>query len=71
MEAYRCENCAHEFEIQKHETRIFDHKIYLVMSTGKNMVYKGDMNRQYAMCPECGVVEDQTSAEARDQSEES
>lgn len=69
MLEHQCENCDHKFEIIRHEKKIFDHQIYLRMETGKNMVYKGDMNREYAFCPKCQFVEEQFSAEARDQSE--
>lgn len=69
-----CENCNNLFEIEKHQKDYVaigqtDH-IVIVMGTGKNMVYKGDMNREYALCPKCGFMEHQFSAEARDQEEE-
>lgn len=73
---HTCENCNHVFEIQRHRTLLMSSVLadggnqnWLQFGTGKNMVYKGDMNREYAMCPQCGVVEHQYSAEARDQSE--
>lgn len=64
-----CENCDVEFPIKRHENRHVGAELLLVRGTGKNMVYKGEMNREYAMCPVCGMVEHQFSAEARDQSE--
>lgn len=73
---HTCESCKHTFLIERHETTLFAHHRttgtarYLLLGTGKNMVYKGDMNREYAMCPACGVVEHQFSAEARDQTDE-
>lgn len=68
-----CENCNTPFEIARHHrVHIGKHgtQLALVCGTGKNMVYKGSMNREYAHCPVCGLVEDQFSAEARDQAEE-
>ena len=64
---HKCENCLHEFTIIRHTTEIFGNKLYIRTGTGKNMLYKGDMNREYAFCPECGSIESQLSAEARDQ----
>lgn len=67
---YTCPNCDNSFVIERHQALIIQSQRMLVCGTGKNMVYKGDMNREYAMCPGCGVVEDQWSAEARDQDPE-
>lgn len=73
---HTCETCNHTFEIQRHRSLLMSSVLadggnqnWLQFGTGKNMVYKGDMNREYAMCPMCGVVEHQFSAEARDQGE--
>lgn len=69
-----CENCNAPFEICRHKRSYIQipggTQLVLVCGTGKNMVYKGSMNREYAMCPECGTVEHQFSAEARDQADE-
>jgi hypothetical protein len=65
---YTCENCLAAFEIIPIADQIIEGHRFLVCGTGKNMIYDGEMNRQYAFCRECGVVESQTSAEARDQS---
>lgn len=67
---HTCENCNLVFPIERHEAVIHENKRLLVTNTGKNMVYRGDMNREYAQCPGCGVVEHQFSAEARDQEED-
>lgn len=64
---HTCEKCQRTFPIERHEKMIINHRIVLLMHTGKNMVYKGDMNREYAFCPHCGTIENQWSAEARDQ----
>ncbi len=67
---HKCENCNKSFKIERH-TRVYkDNKICILCGTGHNMVYKGDMNREYAICPFCETVESQLSAEARDQQEE-
>jgi hypothetical protein len=73
---HTCENCNHTFKIRRHRRLLMSSVLaeggnqnWLQFGTGKNMVYKGDMNREYAMCPSCGVVEHQFSAEARDQGE--
>lgn len=66
---YKCPNCDFECEAQRHERSKKDYPS-IVINTGMNMVYSGKMNREYCWCPSCGVVEDQWSAECRDQSEE-
>jgi DNA-directed RNA polymerase subunit RPC12/RpoP len=62
---YKCENCGIEFEIEKHERAFVNHRIVIVCGTGKNMCYRGDTNREYAVCPHCGTTESQLSAECR------
>lgn len=64
---HKCQKCNTVFEIIRHHARIVDGHRYLQAGSGKNMVYKGDMNREYALCPHCGFMEHQWSAEARDQ----
>jgi hypothetical protein len=64
---HECAACTHVFIIERHADQIIDGKRMLVCGTGKHMVYKGDMNREYAMCPKCTTVEHQFSAEGRDQ----
>lgn len=64
---HECATCHHTFIIERHASLIIDGQRLLVCGTGKHMVYKGDMNREYAMCPKCTTVEHQFSAEARDQ----
>ena len=66
---HSCENCDLDFTIERHKSGFVGSHRYIICGTGRNMIYKGDMNREYAMCPDCGVVEQQFSAEARDQSE--
>jgi ribosomal protein S27AE len=66
---YTCANCHLTVGVARH-TKAYIRggcQIVLVMGTGKNMCYRGDLNREYAICPKCGVVESQQSAEARDQ----
>lgn len=66
---HKCEKCGNVFDIARHEIHSCGNAVYIKMGTGKHMVYKGDMNREYAMCPRCGQVEHQYSAEGRDQDE--
>jgi predicted RNA-binding Zn-ribbon protein involved in translation (DUF1610 family) len=70
-----CLTCGDMFIIERMVCRLFmetkkGSQLWRQSGTGKNMVYRGDMNREYAMCPRCGTVEHQFSAEARDQTEE-
>lgn len=67
---HTCENCNLVFPIECHGTTYVASQRLIVPGTGRNMVYRGDMNREYAQCPGCGVVEHQFSAEARDQEED-
>jgi hypothetical protein len=62
-----CENCNAAFEIVPIADQIIESHRFLICTTGKNMIYDGEMNRQYAFCRKCGTVESQYSAEARDQ----
>lgn len=66
---YKCTNCDNEFEIKRPDRRFTLTELLIKTGTGLNMAYVGHMNRDYALCPSCGVMEDQLSAEARDQSE--
>lgn len=67
---YVCPKCNEHCLAQRHDKEYHLHKLVIVMGTGRFMVYKGDMNREYVMCPKCGMVEHQFSAEARDQEED-
>lgn len=67
---HKCANCSHEFEIQRPERSYLKNQLVILTGTGKNMAYVSHMNRDYALCPKCGTLEHQYSAEARDQSPE-
>lgn len=56
-----------EFTIKKHDFKYNNNNLIRIPNTSINMVYSEKMNREYAVCPDCGCVEHQFSAEARDQ----
>lgn len=68
---HTCQYCHHTFEIERHSIIRIDGHLgelcAIARHSGRNMVYRGDMNREYAICPICSRLEDQWSAEARDQ----
>ena len=66
-----CEHCHLNFQIRRH-TRWYEDiggitTLVRTEGSGYNMIYLGSMNREYAKCPHCGMVESQISAECRDQ----
>lgn len=63
---HTCRPCGHTFDIVRHEKVIVGNRLHIITGTGKNMAYRGDMNREYAHCPKCGLLEHQYSAEERD-----
>lgn len=67
INTHTCDNCGHLFEIVRLDGVYEVHRRMIIPGTGKNMVYNGAMDRDYALCPACGTVEHQWSAEARDQ----
>lgn len=67
---HTCDQCNLLFDIRRHHSVIQGTQRQIVCGTGLNMAYVGHMNREYALCPKCGKLEHQFSAEGRDQEED-